>query len=136
MPCTDSRSVVLGAELGEEAVASEIPKHIANLYYSRGNKASTVQGKLVAVQRFHRRLGIECPDEAHFVTKSVKAGISRESALKEEPQQMRRPISWAMLKHPDCLLFRSGEVEDGNVVEAGGFLFYLDRASEVFAYNE
>ena len=37
-------------ELEEEAEASEIAKYMAHLYFSRGNKASTVEGKLVAVQ--------------------------------------------------------------------------------------
>ena len=46
----------------------------------------------------------------HFIIKSVKAGIARESAPKGEPQRIartgegtantpiRRPISWVMLK--------------------------------------
>ena len=65
--------------------------------FSRGNKASTIGGKLVAVQNFHRRVGIELPMK-HFIVKSVKAAIARESALKGELQRIRRPISSVMLK--------------------------------------
>lgn len=36
--------------LRKEAAAREIAKYMAHLYFSRGNKASTVEEKLVAVQ--------------------------------------------------------------------------------------
>ena len=95
-------------ELGEEAVAREMAKYMSHLYFSRGNKASTVEGKLVAVQHFHRRVGIELPMK-HFIIKSVKAGIARESALKGEPQRIRRPMSWVILKQGLSIVPEWGE---------------------------
>lgn len=71
-------------ELGEEAVAGEIAKCVAHLFFARGDKASTVEGKLEAVFSSPSRNRIA--DEAFYI-KSVKAGIATESALKEEPQQ-------------------------------------------------
>ena len=46
---------------GEETVAVEIAKFMAYLFFARKNQMSTVAGKLVAVQYFHRRAGIELP---------------------------------------------------------------------------
>ncbi|CAM9689179.1 unnamed protein product [Laminaria digitata] len=91
------RSAYLDVELGEELVAEEISKYLAYMYFSRGNKISTVDGKLTAIQYFHRRVGIDLPMKNHFI-KSVKAGIAREGALKGEAPRIRRPISWVMLK--------------------------------------
>ena len=45
---------------GAEAVAVEIAKFMAYLFFARKNKMSTVAGKLVAVQHFHRRAGSNC----------------------------------------------------------------------------
>ena len=45
-------------ELEEEAVAREIAKYMAHLNVSRGNKASTVEGKLEVVQHVHHRVEI------------------------------------------------------------------------------
>jgi hypothetical protein len=129
------RSVYLDMELGEEAVAKEIAKYMAHLYFSRGNKPSTVEGKLVAVQHFHRRVGIELPMK-HFIVKSVKAGIARESALKGEPQRIRRPISWVMLKQGLSNVPEWGEGGKVMWMMLAVSYFFLGRASEMFAYND
>ena len=129
------RSVYLDMDLGEEEVAKEIAKYMAHLYFSRGNKASTVEGKLVAVQHFHRRVGIELPMK-HFIVKSVKAGIARESALKGEPQRIRRPISWDMLKQGLPMIPEWGEGGKVMWLMLANSYFFLGRASEMFAYND
>ena len=64
--------------------------------FSRGKEVSTVEGKLIAVQHFHRRVGVELPMK-HFIVKPVKAGIARESALKGQRQRFRRLISWDLV---------------------------------------
>ena len=86
------------------------------------NKAPTVEWKLVGVQHFHRRVGIELPMK-HFIIKSEKAGIARESALKGEPQRIRRSTSWAMLKHGLTIVPEWGE---------GGKLMWLMLAISYF----
>lgn len=49
----------MGMGLEKEAVAREIAKHLAHLFFFLGNKASAVEGILLAVQQyFHRRAGI------------------------------------------------------------------------------
>ena len=73
------RSVHLDVELGEQLVAEEVSKYMAYMYFSRGNNISTVDGKLMAIQYFHRRVGIDLPMKNHFI-KSVKAGIAKEAA--------------------------------------------------------
>ena len=95
-------------ELGGEAVAGEVTKCMAHLYFSRGNKLSTAEEKLVAVHHYHRRVGIELPMK-HFIVKSVKAGIARENALKGEPQHIRRPISWDILRQGLSIVPERGE---------------------------
>ena len=83
------RSVYLDMGLREEAVAREIAKCVAHLYFSRGSKVSTVEGKLVAFQHFRRRVGIELPMK-HFSVKSVTTSISRENALKGKRQRHQK----------------------------------------------
>ena len=57
--------------LGEEAAAREIAQYMAHLLFSPGNKASTVEGRLVAVQHFHSR-GEVALSTKHFIIKSAK----------------------------------------------------------------
>ena len=45
---------------GLDAVAVEIAKFMAYLFFASKNKMSTAAGKLVVVQYFHRRAGIDC----------------------------------------------------------------------------
>lgn len=78
-------------------MAREIAKPTARLYFSRGAKASTVEGEIGTCTTFHRQEGTELPIK-HSVIKSVKADIARENVLKEESQRFRSPISWVMLK--------------------------------------
>ena len=103
--------------------------------FSRGNKASTIGGKLVAVQHFHRRVGIELPMK-HFIVKLVKAGIARESALTGEPQRIRRPISWVTLKQGLSMVPEWGEGGKVLWIMLAVSYFYFGRASEMFAYND
>ena len=67
-------------------------------FFARKNKMSTVAGKLVAVQYFHRRAGIELPMRNPYLLQ-VKSGLAHESAIHGEATRTRRPVSWVLLKH-------------------------------------
>ena len=79
---------------GAEAVAVEISKFMAYLFFARKYKISTVAGKLVEVQYFHRRAGIELPMRNPYLLQA-KSGLARESAI-----------------HGDCLLYTSPSPRD------------------------
>ena len=51
-------------ELGEEAVESEIAKYMAHFYVSRGNKASTVEGKNGSCTAFSSPSGNRIADDS------------------------------------------------------------------------
>ena len=59
---------------------------------------STVAGKLVAVQPFLRRAGIDLSMRNPYLLQ-VKSGLTRESAIHGEATRTRRPVSWGWLKH-------------------------------------
>ena len=61
---------------------------------------STVAGKLVAVQYFLRRAGIDLSMRNPYLLQ-VKSGLARESAIHGEATRIRtrRPASWVLLKH-------------------------------------
>ena len=60
------KGVYLDVAMGEAAVVVELVKYVGCLFYSRGNKMSTIASKLVAVQIFHRRIGVELPMKKCF----------------------------------------------------------------------
>ena len=107
---------------GAEAVAVEIAKFMAYLFFARKNKMSTVAGKLVAVQYFHRRAGIELPMKNPYLLQ-VKSGLARESSIHGEATKTRRPVSWVLLKHGIGLASEWGE---------GGRVLWLDTGGVVF----
>ena len=67
-------------------------------FFARKNKMSTVAGKLVAVQYFLRRAGIDLSMRNPYLLQ-VKSGLARESAIHGEATRTRRPVSWVWLKH-------------------------------------
>ena len=85
---------------GAEAVAFEIANFMAYLFLASKSKMSTLAGKLVPVQHFHRRAGIELPMRNPSLLQ-VKSGLARESAIHGEATRIRtrRPVSWVLLKH-------------------------------------
>ena len=67
----------------------------------------------------------------------MKAGIARESALKEQRQRVRRLLSWDMSRQGLSIVPEWGE--GGKVMWAMTAVFsyfFLGRASEMFAYND
>ena len=67
----------------------------------------------------------------------MKAGIARESALKEQRQRVRRLLSWDMSRQGLSIGPEWGE--GGKVMWAMTAVFsyfFLGRASEMFAYND
>ena len=91
-------------------------------FFARKNKMSTVAGKLVAVQYFHRRAGIELPMRNPYLLQ-VKSGLARESAIHGEARRTRRPVSWVLLNHGIGLASEWGE---------GGRVLWLTLAVSYF----
>ena len=48
------KGIYVDAADGPEAIAFEVGKFVALLFFSRGNKLSTVVGRLSAIKYFHR----------------------------------------------------------------------------------
>ncbi|CAB1109183.1 unnamed protein product [Ectocarpus sp. CCAP 1310/34] len=127
------KSVYLDEARGEEVLASELAKYMAYLFFCRGNKMSTIAGKLVAVKYYHKRIGVDLPMKHHFF-RAVKAGLARESTLHTE-SRMRRPISWTILRSGIRTAAAWGE--GGRVLWLGLAVsyFFMCRPSEIFAYG-
>ena len=91
-------SVYLDASLGQELAAGEMSKCSANMYISKGNKISTVDGKLTAIRNLHLSVRDELPMKNNVI-KPVKAQITREGVLRGEGPWIRSPIWWVMLRY-------------------------------------
>ena len=65
---------------GADSIADDIANFLAFLFFVRKNKMSTIAGKRVAVQYFHRRAGIQLPLR-HSYLQRVKAGLAGESGI-------------------------------------------------------
>ena len=91
------RIVYLDASLGQELAAEVISECSANVYFSKGNKISTVDGKLTAIRNLHLSVRDELPMKNNVI-KPVKAQITREGVLRGEGPWIRSPISWVMLR--------------------------------------
>ena len=71
---------------------------------AKGNLATTLSGKLAAVQYFHRlEACVELPITAP-VLKSVLKGIARGHVAAGTPRQGRLPVSWGMLLEGEGLI--------------------------------
>ena len=129
------RAVYLDLSQGEQAVAEEIAQFMAFCYFARQNKMATVAGKLVAVQYFHRRVGVELPLK-HFFVRQVRTGLARESTLHGRPSRVRRPISWEMLKHGIGTVSEWGEGGKILWLTLSVSYFFMCRASELWANSK
>ena len=71
----------------------------------------------------------------NYLLKSVKAGIAREGALKGGGPNARRPNSWTMLKQGCYVAKEWGE--GGRVLWSSleWHIFFLCRASQLYAYS-
>lgn len=117
---------------GTQAVADEIAKFMAYLFFARKNKMSTVAGKLVAIQYFHRKAGIELPMKDSYL-RQVKSGLARESAIHGGMPRIRRPVSWVMIKHGIGLAAEWGEGGKILWLTLAASYFFMCRASEIYA---
>lgn len=77
---------------GNDNMATEVANFLACEHLARRNKPPMAVAKLRAVQFFHRRTGIELPLRHPFLV-AVKAGMTRESAVRTENTKQRRPLS-------------------------------------------
>ena len=102
------------------------------LFFLSQNKMSTVAGKLVAVQYFHRRAGIELPMRNMYLLQ-LKSGLARESAIHGEATRTRRPVSWVLLKHGIGLASEWGEGGRVLWLTLAVSYFFMCRASELYA---
>ena len=76
-------------------VVDELAEYMAYCYTARGNRETTIEDKLVAVNFFHEYwMGRSLPLD-HFRIKVVKEGIKRAHVEKGTQQRVREPLSWA-----------------------------------------
>ena len=105
-------------------------------YAVRGNRESTLAGKLVAVNFFHEQwMGKSLPLN-HFRIKTDREGIKRAHVEGGTQLRMRRPLSWEMLKEMEEATKEWGV--GARVAWIGLPLTYLLllRASELFAEDD
>ena len=126
----------LAATASELEVVDDLVKYVAYCCAVRGNRESTVAGKLVAVNFFHQQwMGRSLPLN-HSRIKAVKEGIKRAHVEGGTQQRVRRPLSWEILKGME------GAVKEWGVGEIvawiGLALTYLIllEASELFAEDD
>ena len=121
------------ATAAELKVVDELAEYMTFCCAVRGNRESTVAGKLVAVKFFHEQwMGKSLPLN-HFRIKAVREGIKRAHVEEGTQQRVRRPLSWEMLKEMEKAAKEWGVGR--RVAWIGLPLTYLLllRASELFA---
>ena len=85
---------------------------------------STIVGKKVAVQIFHRRLRVELPMK-NQIFRVVNSGLARETKLHGTASSIWRSISWMILKLGIRVARKWGE---------GGQVSWLNPAVSYFIY--
>ena len=99
----------------------------------KGNKESTIVGKLVAINFYHEQfLGLSVPMSNPLI-RSVRQGIKRGHVEMGSQQKMRRPLTWGMLTEMQESVQAWGV--GGRMLWIGLALTYflMLRASELFA---
>ena len=114
----------------------EPAKYMAYCCAVRGNRESTVAGKMVAVKFFHEQWMGKSLSLNHFLMKAVREAIKRAHVEEGTQQRMRRPLSWETLKYMKEAAKEWGV--GGRVAWIGLALTYLLllRASELFAEDD
>ena len=92
------RSCWLEATASELEVVDELAEYMAYYCAVRGDRESTVAGKLMAVNFFHEQWMGKTLTLNHFRIKAVKEGIKRAHVEGGTQQRIKRPLSWEMVK--------------------------------------
>ena len=114
----------------------KLAEYMAYCCAVRGNRETTVAGKLVAVNFFHEQwVGRSLPLK-HFRIKAVKEGIKRSHVEGGYQQRVRRPLTWEMVKGMEEVAQSWGV--GGRIAWIGLALTYLLllRASELYAEDD
>lgn len=111
----------------------ELIDFVAWCFESEGNLASTISGKLTAVQHFHRLEASVELDLSSPMLKCALRGIARNHVAMGTVRRVRLPVSWQMLLDGESASRNWGE--GGRVTWLCLCLSYLfiTRSDEVFA---
>lgn len=123
----------LQKELGEMELVAELTEFMGYCCAEKGNKETTIAGKLVAINFYHEQfVGLSLP-LGNPLIRSVKQGIKRAHVEKGSQQRVRRPLTWGILTRMQESVPSWGV--GGRVVWIGLALSYflMLRASELFA---
>ena len=119
--------------MGEIELAVELAEFMGYCWADKGNKETTISGKLVAINLYHEQfVGLSMP-LGNPLIRSVKQGNKRAHVEKGTEQRMRRPLTWGMLTRMQESVPSWGV--GGRVMSIGLALSYflMLRASELFA---
>jgi len=123
----------LRKDMGEMELVEELAEFMGFCCAGKGNKESTIVGKLVAINFYHEQfVGLSVPLGNPFI-RSVRQGIKRAHVEKGSQQRVRRPLTWGMLTGMQENVPSWGV--GGRVMWIGLALSYflMLRASELFA---
>ena len=125
----------------EDEVVDTLRLYATYCFWVRGNKLSTINGKIAAIAHVHKRkLGLQIPT-GHCWLKAVKAGILRIQGENDgNVAQLRLPLTWGILTEGRryCAEHQLRQYKCrqlGELVWSGLALSYLllMRQSELFA---
>ena len=122
--------------MGEMELAAELAEFMGYFCAGKGNKDTTIAGKLVAISFYHEQfVGLSMPLGNPLII-SVKQGINRAHVEKGTQQRVRTPLTWGILTRIQDSV-PSWKV-GGRVTWIGLALSYFLtlRASELFAGEE
>ena len=118
--------------MGEMELAAELEEFMEYCGAEKGNKETTIAGKLVAINFCHEQFVRPSMPLGNPLIRSVKQGIKRAHIEKGTQQRVRRPSTWGMLTRMQESIPCWGV--GGRVVWIGLTLsnFLTLRASELF----
>ena len=123
----------LPKDMGEMDLVGELVGFIGYCCAEKGNKESTIVGKLVAINFYHEQfLGLPVPMSNPLI-RSVGQGIKRAHVGMGSQQNVRRPLTWGVLTEMQESVQAWGI--GGTVLWIGLALtnFLMLRTSELFA---
>ena len=127
------RDKFFGADVSVAEMTWDLIDFAAWCFASQGNAASTISGKLAAVQYFHRmQVQVEVVTTSPVLQGALK-GIARSHVENGTHHRTRLPVTWQMLLEGECLIPSWGD--GGKVLWLCLSLSYflLTRSDEMFA---
>ena len=87
----------LNKGVGKMELVVELAEFIGYCCAEKGNKKTTIAGKLVAINFYHEQfVGLSMPLGIPLI-ESVKQGTKRAHVEKGTQQRVRRPLTWGIL---------------------------------------